>query len=182
MQPMRESKGEPGRSADAFPVGPGPAPRLPAEQREGIERLRHAMHVFIASERRLRGRYQRSGESLSQAHLRALFVLTTEHEATAGRLAREAELNSASVTAMVDQLEARGLVQRRRDGQDRRSIRVSLTDQGRSEVAEQEARWRRRLAEAFADTTDADLEAASRVLERLAAVFETQPVEEPSSA
>ena len=49
-------------------------------------------------------------------------------------------------------------------------------------MAEQEARWRRRLAEAFADTSEADLEAASRVLERLAAVFETQPVEEPTSA
>lgn len=155
---------------------------LPADQRHGIEHLRHAVHVFIAAERRLRGRYQRGGESLSHAHLRALFVLTTEREATAGRLAREAELNSASVTAMVDQLEARGLVQRRRDGQDRRACWISLTDEGRFEVAEQEARWRRRLSEAFADTTDEDLEAASRVLERLAAVFETQPLEEPTSA
>ncbi len=182
MRPMRGPEGDPGRSAEPIPAGRPAAPPLPADQREGIERLRHAVHVFIASERRLRGRYQRGGESLSQAHLRALFVLTTEHEATAGRLAREAELNSASVTAMVDQLEARGLVHRRRDGQDRRSIRISLTEQGRSEVAEQEARWRRRLAEAFADTSEADLEAASRVLERLAAVFETQPVEEPTSA
>ena len=139
------------------------------------------MHVFNAAERRLRSRYQRSGESLSHGHLRALFVLTAEHEATAGRLAREAELNPASVTAMVDQLEARGLVQRRRDGQDRRVCWISLTDRGRSEVAEKEARWIRRLTEAFADTSDEDLETASRVLERLAEMFDLQQNEEPAS-
>ena len=119
--------------------------------------------------------------SPSHAHLRALFVLTTEHEATAGRLAREAELNSASVTAMVHQLEAEAWYS---DGATAKTALHSyfLTDQGRSEVAEQEARPRRRLAEAFAETTDADLEAAGRVLERLAAGVETQPADERTSA
>jgi DNA-binding MarR family transcriptional regulator len=183
MRPVPGQAGKWSTGDAACPVQPDPDIRVAADQRPGIERLRHAVHVFIASERRLRGRYQRSGESpLSHAHLRALYILTTEHEVTAGRLAREAELNSASVTAMVDQLESRGLVQRRRDRHDRRAIWISLTDQGRSEVAAQEARWRRRLADAFAGTPDADLEAASRVLERLAAVFETQPVEESTSA
>jgi DNA-binding MarR family transcriptional regulator len=172
MRPIREQPAGPGPSTEDTSERPLLSPHWPASQRPGVERLRHAVHTFIAAERRLRGRYQRRGESLSPAHLRALFVLTTEQQATAGRLAREAELNSATVTAMVDQLEARGLVQRRRDGQDRRECWISLTDEGRSEVAEQEDRWRRRLTEAFANTTDADLEAASRVLERLAAVFE----------
>jgi DNA-binding MarR family transcriptional regulator len=144
----------------------------------GIERLRHSVHVFSAAERRLRSRYQRSSESLSHGHLRALFVLMAEREATAGRLAREAELNPASVTAMVDQLEARGLVQRRRDTHDRRVCWISLTDEGRSEVAEKEAGWSQRLAEVFTDTSDEDLETASRVIERLAAMFDAQENEE----
>ncbi len=165
------------------PVKEQPDARAPSTRsRPGLEQLRHAVHVFIAAERRLRGRYQRRGESLSHGHLRALFVLMEERQATAGRLAREAELNPASVTAMVDQLEAQGLVQRRRDYQDRRVCWISLTEQGRSEVAEKEARWRERLAEAFADTPDEDLKTASRVLERLAAVFETQEIEGPDPA
>jgi MarR family transcriptional regulator, organic hydroperoxide resistance regulator len=166
--------------------GSGGAPAEPSSrrdaQRQGLEDLRHAVQVFTAAERRLRGRYQRHGESLSYGHLRALFVLMAEQEATAGRLAREAELNPASVTAMVDQLEAQGLVERRRDVHDRRVCWISLTEQGRSEVAGKEARWRQRLADAFADTTDKDLEAASRVLERLAAVFEMQEVDGPEPA
>jgi DNA-binding MarR family transcriptional regulator len=105
-----------------------------------------------------------------------------ERKATAGRLAREAELNPASVTAMIDQLEAQGLVQRRRDLQDRRVWWISLTDKGRLEVSEKEAQWSQLLADAFTDVPDEDLEAAIRVVERLAAVFETQQVEEAGLA
>jgi DNA-binding MarR family transcriptional regulator len=151
-----------------------PARPAPVDERLSLERLRQAIYVFFAAERRLRGRYQRRGESLSLGHLRALFVLMAEHEATAGRLAREAELNPASVTAMIDHLEEQDLVSRRRDGDDRRVCWVALTDKGRAQVAEKEARWRRLLAEAFADMPDRELETATRVLERLAAVFETQ--------
>jgi DNA-binding MarR family transcriptional regulator len=156
---------------------PNGSPSEGGDRHPGLDRLRHAVHVFTAAERRLRGRYQRRGESLSHGHLRALFVLIAEDEVTAGRLARDAELNPASVTAMVDQLEAQGLVQRRRDDQDRRVCWISLTEQGRSEVAEKETRWRQRLAEAFADVPDHDLETASRVLERLALVFDMQEQE-----
>jgi DNA-binding MarR family transcriptional regulator len=150
--------------------------------RPHLERLRHAVQVFNAAERRLRARSQRGGDTLPPGHLRALFALMAEHEATAGRLARDAELNPASVTAMVDQLEAQGLVQRRRDADDRRVCRISLTETGRAAVAEKEARWSRRLAEAFADVPDRDLDAARRVLERLAAVFDTYEVEAPARA
>ena len=161
---------------------PNGSPPEGGERNPGLDQLRHAVHVFSAAERRLRGRYQRRGESLSHGHLRALFVLIAEDEVTAGRLARDAELNPASVTAMVDQLEAQGLVQRRRDDQDRRLCWISLTEQGRSEVAEKEARWSQRLAEAFADMSDHDLETAGRVLERLALVFDMQEQEaEPRS-
>jgi DNA-binding MarR family transcriptional regulator len=54
---------------------------------------------------------------------------------------------------------------------------ISLTEQGRSEVAEKEARWSGQLAEAFSDLSDHELETASLVLERLAKVFELQEVE-----
>lgn len=153
-----------------------------ARSRRAIERFQDAVHGFGAAERRLQGRYQRAGESLSHGHLRALFVLTAEPEATAGRVAREADLNPASVTAMVDQLEARGLVERRRDDHDRRLCWISLTGQGRAEVADKKARWSRRLSEAFADVSDEDLDTAGRVLERLADVFDSVYMEESASA
>lgn len=161
---------------------PAAAPTAPRDLgRPGVERLQQAVHAFNAAGRRLRGRDRRSGESLSYGHLRALFVLTAEEEVTAGRLAREAELNPASVTAMVDHLEEEGLVERRRDDHDRRLCLISLTDQGRAEVAAKQEAWSERLAMALSDFRDRDLETAAAVLERLVSVFDSVD-DEPAEA
>jgi len=141
--------------------------------------LRRAVGRVLAADRRLRGQQQhrggggqRGGSQLSLSHVRALLVLTTQPEATAGTLAKEAQLNPASVTAMVDQLEDRGLVQRRRDDHDRRQCWISLTAAGRRAVEEKEREWRSQMAETLADITPKELTAATKVLERIATVME----------
>jgi DNA-binding MarR family transcriptional regulator len=140
---------------------------------EVYDALRKAVGRLLAADRRRRGReQQRRTGTLSHAHLRALFVLTQQKEATAGTLAREADLNPASVTAMIDHLEERGLVERRRDTEDRRVCWISLTDSGHREVEEQERYWRARMAETFADITPKEIAAAVKVLERLATVMD----------
>lgn len=50
---------------------------------------------------------------------------------TASALAREVSLSNATVTAIVDRMEKRGLVARERDTVDRRKIYISLTEDGR---------------------------------------------------
>lgn len=49
----------------------------------------------------------------------------------ATRLARETGLSSGAMTNRIDRLETRGLVRRRPDKNDRRSVNVSLTAKGR---------------------------------------------------
>ena len=98
-------------------------------------------------------------------------MLVREQEAPAGKLAREAGLKPNSITAMLEQLERSGLVHRRQDEDDRRVWWISLTDAGRAELEALQEEWDRRFDEAFADVSDRDLAAASRVLERLAHVF-----------
>lgn len=64
-------------------------------------------------------------------------VLTSLHWAgepyrrKAGRLARHAELTSGAMTSRLDALEKEGLVRRLRDPDDRRSVLVELTEEGR---------------------------------------------------
>jgi DNA-binding MarR family transcriptional regulator len=147
-----------------------------------VDALGHALHLLFAADRRLRARYRTHAEALSHGHLRALYVLMTEQEVTAGRLAKEADLNPASVTAMVDQLEAQGLVQRRRDAQDRRVCLVSLTDEGRAAVGPKHERWTRHLADALGDLSNREIEVGARVLGRLAEAFESFEVEEVEPA
>ena len=51
-------------------------------------------------------------------------------ELPATELARSSLLTTGTVTTRIDQLEARGLVERRPDPEDRRGVRVALTNDG----------------------------------------------------
>lgn len=51
-------------------------------------------------------------------------------EDTAVALCRQLSICSASMTRMLDRLERKGLIVRNRDDQDRRQVRLALTDEG----------------------------------------------------
>lgn len=55
---------------------------------------------------------------------------------TAGRLGHEAGLSPTSVTRIVDRLERRGLVSRRREGEDRRYVEIHLEPAGESLIGQ----------------------------------------------
>ncbi len=60
----------------------------------------------------------------------SLFLLSKGMVAHVGDLARALRMNSGGVTRLVDQLERRGLVERQRSSQDRRSVLLTLTSAG----------------------------------------------------
>jgi len=68
----------------------------------------------------------------AQITLTQLSVLRVLREApqTSGRLGLEAELSPTSVTRIVDRLERRGLVARRRESEDRRYVEIHLEPAG----------------------------------------------------
>ncbi|WP_297843910.1 MarR family transcriptional regulator [Pseudomonas sp.] len=51
---------------------------------------------------------------------------------TAVALCRQLSIHSASMTRMLDRLERKGLIVRIRDAQDRRQVRLALTNEGRA--------------------------------------------------
>jgi DNA-binding MarR family transcriptional regulator len=169
----------PGRSdggpALADPPPAGHSPVAPAV------RLSRAFGSVLGAERRLRARDQRGDVPMTYAHLRALLLLLDEREATPSALARAAELNPASVTAMIDQLEKRRLVTRRRDEHDRRVFRISLTELGREETLARRRNWYGLITEAVADFSPADLEVACAVFDRLATAIDTIRPADPDS-
>jgi len=54
------------------------------------------------------------------------------NDLTGSELARQISLSNATVTAIIDRMEKKELVKRRRDTTDRRRVYISLTDAGRS--------------------------------------------------
>ena len=92
---------------------------------------------------------------------------------TAGELAKSADLNPASVTAMLDQLEANGIVERkRRDATDRRVCMVSLTGKGRGIVDEKRAAWQTLWEERLGHLSESELQAALRVLKTMTDIID----------
>jgi len=61
-----------------------------------------------------------------------LGFLNEEDGITASELGKRTELDSATMTGIVDRLEAAGLVERRGHPADRRSIEIHLTKRGRT--------------------------------------------------
>jgi DNA-binding MarR family transcriptional regulator len=140
--------------------------------RPQIEALRSVLAHMTGAERRLRGRdHNRPGE-LTFAQIRALAALGREREMTAGQLARSADLNPATVTAMLDHLEAAGIVERHRSTTDRRVCNVSLTGDGWELLENKLAGWQQRWEEKLADVSDDDLQTTARVVGQITGLYD----------
>jgi DNA-binding MarR family transcriptional regulator len=144
----------------------------PKGRTEIVDEVRLAMGELFAAERRVRGRDRARHGALSFAQMRTLFRIGAEDEITVGELARQAEVTPATITGMLDGLERDEMVVRRRSEEDRRVVLVTLTDQGRELLHEKRERWRKRWNEKLSDLDDAQLEAASVTLHRLAELFD----------
>ncbi|QRA09898.1 MarR family transcriptional regulator [Burkholderia thailandensis] len=60
-----------------------------------------------------------------------LFMLAVGKCSTAAELAREYGIDASAITRLLDRVEKRGLLQRVRSSEDRRVVRLELTDEGR---------------------------------------------------
>ena len=100
----------------------------PETSREAaLEELRLALQEMLSAHRRLRSRDSRVTGTIGLTHFRLLSELRREGALTASHLAQAADLAPATVTEMLDALVGAGLVERVRDTDDRRVVRVSLT-------------------------------------------------------
>jgi DNA-binding MarR family transcriptional regulator len=136
-----------------------------------LENLTQSWMATMAAVRRLKGREtQRPGE-LSQAQYHLLFGLAGHSELSSRELACAAALSPATVTQMLDSLEAHGLVKRSRSERDKRVVLTSLTDRGQQLVDERRAQYEPRWRDALARFDDDELRAAAAVLDALGALF-----------
>jgi DNA-binding MarR family transcriptional regulator len=102
----------------------------------------------------------------------ALGFLNATDQITASELGKKAELDSATLTGIIDRLEAAQLIERRSNPDDRRSIRIHLTPKGKrvSELAIE------RIEEANREFLQALTEAQRRDLLQIIGKIRRQPV------
>ena len=96
--------------------------------------------------------------SVSLVHLNVLALLEASGPMSMGRLAEALDISVASITGVVDRMEARGLVARRRDSEDRRVVLVHPGAGGRRLFEDIGKRRRKGLAMLLAKLSDSELE------------------------
>jgi DNA-binding MarR family transcriptional regulator len=135
------------------------------------EELGRAFRGMNIAMRRMRGRETHHSGGLSYAQFGLLFALDGGLALSARSLAEAASLSPASVTQMLEALEASGLVARTRSEQDRRIVLNELTERGQEAISQVRARMEPAWRAALAGFSDAELLTAAAVLDALAASF-----------
>lgn len=105
---------------------------------------------------------------LTASQMVVMQFIAREGELGAGAIADAARLSQATVTALLDRLEDRGLVARRRSNEDRRRVVVALTDAGRQTLSTTPDVLQNRFAARFDRLDDWEQAAIVSALERVA--------------
>lgn len=152
-----------------------PAAPLPARSRrsdpddaalivQGLRRVVQALHAFSQDVYRQYG--------LTGPQLWALKTLQRAGRLSAGQLARALAVHQSSVSILVDRLEKRGLVHRRRARADGRFVHLELTKRGRalSTMAPEPAQGR--LLHGLQEMSRAEVSQIRHAVERLVEAME----------
>lgn len=95
--------------------------------------------------------------TVSLIHLNVLTLLESHGPLSMSRLAEALDVSVASMTGIVDRMEKRGLVERRRDVEDRRVVLVQPAEGARKVFGDIDGRRREGLAKLLARLSDDDL-------------------------
>jgi DNA-binding MarR family transcriptional regulator len=96
--------------------------------------------------------------SISLTHLNVLSILEANGALSMSGVADALDISVASATGVVDRMEARGLVKRRRHPEDRRVVLVETAAGARKVFHDIDSRRRKGLAKILSKLTDAELE------------------------
>ena len=118
---------------------------------------------------------QDRGASISPARLSALSVVVFRGPLTLGELAAAEDVRSATMTGLVTGLVEGGLVQRRRNDADGRSVLIEATPKGRRTLQRARARRIEHVASKLDDLAPAELELLRQAGELLEARFALRP-------
>ena len=95
--------------------------------------------------------------SLSIIHLNLLMLLRFNGPLTMSRLAELLDVSVASATGIVDRMEKKGVIERRRSEEDRRVVEVSVSEQGQQVFTTMQAEREARMARMLSSVSQKDL-------------------------
>ena len=112
---------------------------------------------------------------LTMPQLKVLYTLYIDGPQTCGALAAAQALSLSTMTGILDRLERRGYLRRRRDSRDSRRVVSSLSRRGTDLVDRLWASGRDALADVLSDVSPDDLYTVERALEILIDALQPSP-------
>lgn len=114
---------------------------------------------------------------LSTSKLLILQTVEDFKKASIGQLAQEVSLTQATVTHIVDKLQAGGFVTRERSDQDKRKVFVRLTSKGEGVLNSAPTVLQDKYSEAFAGLEEWEQMQIATVLKRVATMFGAERID-----
>ncbi|BCR04277.1 hypothetical protein DESUT3_13460 [Desulfuromonas versatilis] len=157
-------------------VLPGPAATPPVPK--GSYELR-----ILQSIRRIIRAVEIHSRKLTQDHditgpqLGCLLALAEEGPLTTTQLARKVYLSPSTIVGIVDRLESKALVTRQRGSQDRRQVRIGVTEAGEALVASAPSPLQETLAESLKGLPELEQVSITLALEKLVDMMEARRIE-----
>lgn len=151
-----------------------PTPAHP-ETESAREILRALRRILRAVD--LHGRRLAQHHGLTGPQLICLREIRRNGPLNPGQLARSVSLSPATVTGILDRLEGRALVSRRRRNRDKRQVLVQLTDQGTELLSRVAPPLQERFVERLAQLDPADRERIAASLEQVVALMDAKEID-----
>jgi len=114
---------------------------------------------------------------LTPSQVLALQFLSNRGEATPKEIATHASLKQATITTLLDRLEERKLIRRRRDAKDGRRVLVTLTASGKKALDASPDGLQQLFEERFQKLNDWEQSAIIASLERVASLLDAEDIE-----
>jgi len=128
-----------------------------------VERLlRHVAFII-----KKRGRDILKDFDITNPQFNALLALRDNPNITMGEMCEKLFLACSTATDLIDRMEKNGFLERKRDSQDRRVIRLSITDKGKEVISEVIAARRRYVATIVSKLTEQEKVELANSLEKL---------------
>jgi len=131
--------------------------------------------ILRATELNARALARQSGLTTSQ--LIILQIIGRMNHAVPSAIAREASLTQATVTSLIDKLELHGMVERRRDTEDRRRVLIELTDAGKRALSDAPDLLQDRFEARFSKLADWEQSSLIAALERIAYILDAESID-----
>jgi DNA-binding MarR family transcriptional regulator len=103
--------------------------------------------------------------------------LKERDDATIGSIARDINLTQATVTTIIDRMQARGIVTRHRNAVDQRKVNVRITDMGRELLKRGPATLQDRFGDRFAILPEWEQHGIVATLQRVAALMDAEKID-----